>query len=58
MSDNKDSNIIKFPGSVVPGGILQLRVELLLMPLPVWRRFLVPENYSFWDLHVRPGRPT
>ncbi len=52
MSGNNDSNIIKFPGSVSQGGILQLRVELLLMPLPVWRRFLVPESYSFWDLHV------
>ena len=52
MSGNNDSNIINFPGSVVPGGILQLRVGLLLMPLPVWRRFLVSEQYSFWDLHV------
>ena len=52
MSGNNDSNIIKFPGSVSQGGILQFRVELLLMPLPVWRRFLVPEPYSFWDLHV------
>jgi hypothetical protein len=51
MTDN-NSNIIKFPGADGMPGILQLRVELLLMPLPVWRRFLVPGHYSFWDLHV------
>jgi hypothetical protein len=51
MSD-KDSNIINFPGSGVVPGILQMKVELLLMPLPVWRRFLVPLQYTFWDLHV------
>jgi hypothetical protein len=22
------------------------------MPLPVWRRILVPSTYNFWDLHV------
>jgi len=51
MSD-QNSNIIHFPGPAVVSGILQMRVELLLMPLPVWRRFLVPVHYSFWDLHV------
>ena len=50
MTDN--NNIIPFPASGAMSGILQLRVELLLMPLPVWRRFLVPGHYSFWDLHV------
>ncbi len=50
MTDN--NNIIPFPGSGAMSGILQLRVELLLMPLPVWRRFLVPGHYTFWDLHV------
>ena len=51
MTDD-NSNIIKFPSSGAEPGILQLRVELLLMPLPVWRRILVPGHYSFWDLHV------
>jgi len=51
MSDVK-SNIIRFPGSPAASGILQFRIELLLMPLPVWRRILVPSTYSFWDLHV------
>jgi len=49
---HNDSNIIPFPNSGSVSEILQLRVELLLMPLPVWRRFQVPGHYSFWDLHV------
>ena len=52
MTDDDNSNIIKFPAPGAMKGILQLRVELLLMPLPVWRRILVPGHYSFWDLHV------
>ena len=52
MNDSEPNNIIKFPGSGGKPGILQLKVELLLMPLPVWRRILVPGFYSFWDLHV------
>jgi hypothetical protein len=52
MSDIPKSNIIPFPGAGVVTGSLQLRVELLLMPLPVWRRVLIPGTYSFWDLHV------
>lgn len=51
MSEGRKDNIINFPGT--PGsGIMQIRVELLLMPLPVWRRILVPGHYTFWDLHV------
>jgi len=46
------NNIIHFPGAPYAGAALQIRVELLLMPEPVWRRLLVPANYSFWDLHV------
>lgn len=52
MTDQNSNNIIKFPASRSAAGILQFRVELLLMPLPVWRRILVPGEYSFWDLHV------
>jgi hypothetical protein len=52
MTDSNNNNIINFPGSSSVSGALQLRVELLLMPLPVWRRILVPGQYSFWDLHV------
>lgn len=51
MNDSK-SNIIRFPGLPAVSGILQVRIELLLMPLPVWRRILVPATYTFWDLHV------
>lgn len=52
MTENRKSNIINFPGTPQMSGMLQLRVELLLMPLPVWRRILIPGHYSFWDLHV------
>ena len=52
MKEHNQSNIIPFPGAEVLDGILQVRIELLLMPLPVWRRILVPGTFSFWDLHV------
>ena len=32
--------------------IYQFKVALQYCEKPVWRRILVPENYSFWDLHV------
>jgi hypothetical protein len=32
--------------------ILQFRIELLGVEPPIWRRIQVPENYTFWDLHV------
>lgn len=52
MSTNLDSNIIAFPGLPGARGALQLRVDLLLMPRPVWRRLLVPARMNFWELHV------
>ena len=30
----------------------QFKVKLLGIEPTIWRRILVPENYSFWDLHV------
>jgi hypothetical protein len=45
-------NIIPFPAVEGAGQALRLRVDLLLMPAPVWRRFLLPAQASFWDLHV------
>ena len=51
MNDAPKSNIINFPGSP-SGEIMQFRVDLLLMALPVWRRIIVPGHYTFWDLHV------
>ena len=51
MTEGHKNNIINFPGSPA-AAVLQFRVELLLMPLPVWRRIIVPGHYSFWDLHV------
>lgn len=32
--------------------IYQFKIILQKSPLPIWRRTQVPENYSFWDLHV------
>lgn len=32
--------------------IYQFKIELEGVSPPVWRRIQVPENYSFWDLHV------
>jgi hypothetical protein len=52
MSKSGDSNIIPFPAAGKRGAALQLKVELLLMPFPVWRRLLVPAGATFWDLHV------
>ncbi len=36
----------------MPEPILQLRVGLLHIAPPIWRRLQVPGEYSFWDLHV------
>lgn len=32
--------------------VFQIRIELLGIEPPIWRRIEVPESYSFWDLHV------
>ncbi|MDP8052872.1 plasmid pRiA4b ORF-3 family protein, partial [Pasteurella atlantica] len=32
--------------------ILQFKIELLDSSPTIWRRIQVPENYSFWDLHI------
>ena len=32
--------------------VFQIRIELLGVEPPIWRRIEVPEHYSFWDLHV------
>jgi hypothetical protein len=34
------------------GQVLQFKITLLGIDPPVWRRILVPDTYSFWDLHV------
>lgn len=52
MTPSPDSNIIPFPRPAGQAGALRLRVDLLLMPVPVWRRLLLPPTASFWDLHV------
>jgi hypothetical protein len=35
-----------------PGRIYQFKIVLQDTSNPVWRRILVPEEYTFWDLHV------
>jgi len=52
MHPEKNGKIIKFPGTASHDFALRFRVDLMLMPTPVWRRFLVPASASFWDLHV------
>jgi hypothetical protein len=32
--------------------ILQIRIALVGINPPVWRRIQIPSTYSFWDLHV------
>lgn len=44
-------NIIPFPGQPQRGALI-LRVDLALMPFPIWRRLRLDEQATFWDLHV------
>ena len=32
--------------------VYQFKITLTSSEPPIWRRILVPSNYSFWDLHV------
>ena len=32
--------------------VYQFKITLKYIKPPIWRRIQVPENYSFWDLHV------
>ncbi len=52
MTSDNNPKIIRFPGTAKHDFALRFRVELVLMPKPVWRQFLVPAATSFWDLHV------
>ena len=37
---------------VGPKRAYQFRIDLKGIRPPIWRRILVPEEYSFWDLHI------
>jgi hypothetical protein len=50
MTD-RDRKIIPFPGQP-PRGSLDLRVELAMVPYPIWRHLRLPDDASFWALHV------
>lgn len=52
MTPLDESNIIPFPRQAGAAAILQLRVDLILMAVPIWRRLLVPGGMTFWELHV------
>ena len=52
MSELSKGKIIHFPGAPHAGLAMQFRIELLLLAQPVWRRLVVPANYTFWDFHV------
>ncbi|HOX26484.1 MAG TPA: plasmid pRiA4b ORF-3 family protein [Candidatus Krumholzibacteria bacterium] len=47
---NPADNIIPFPGQPLCGSLV-LRIELILMPYPIWRRVCIGDQSSFWDLH-------
>ena len=32
--------------------VYQFKISLLDIRPPIWRRILVPETYTFWDLHI------
>jgi len=32
--------------------IYEFKITLLGISPPIWRKILVPDNYTFWDLHV------
>jgi len=32
--------------------VFQFKITMRDIDPPIWRRILVPEKYSFWDLHV------
>jgi hypothetical protein len=51
MTGKRRDNIIPFPRQK-PRRTLRFQIELLMMPRPVWRLIEVPDNYTFWDLHV------
>ncbi len=46
-----DEKIIPFPGQPQRGSLV-LRVELAMVPYPVWRRVRLADNATFWALHV------
>lgn len=48
--DEKD-NIIVFQSKQEFRNVYQLKITLKGIKPPVWRRILVPENYTFYDLH-------
>ncbi len=52
MTSRDTSNIIAFPRQAGQGGAFELRIDLVLMPVPVWRKLLVPARMNFWELHV------
>jgi len=52
MNSKNCSNIIQFPRRGAALQVFQLKIELLLMPLPIWRSIIVSAQSDFWDLHV------
>lgn len=49
---NKKEITITFPRRRPFKNVFQFKISLLGTDPPVWRRIQVPENYTFYDLHV------
>ncbi len=49
---NKNEITITFPRRRPFKNVLQFKITLLRTKSPIWRRIQVPENYTFYDLHV------
>ncbi|MHC4962423.1 MAG: plasmid pRiA4b ORF-3 family protein [Planctomycetota bacterium] len=51
-AEEEGFTIVPLSSMDMPIRIYQFRIELMGIAPPIWRRIQVPENYSFWDLHV------
>ena len=62
MVKNNGNNVIQFPGSSkqkktskrkkeAPSNYLRFRIDLVGYKPPIWRRVLIPDNYTFEEFH-------
>jgi hypothetical protein len=51
-AENEGFSVVPAITRKAPNRIYQFKIELTGITPLIWRRIQVPENYSFWDLHV------